>query len=87
MQTKDIYINGEKTQYAINSDGTVIHTKTGRFLKGTVRRNEYLTYYLRHNGKQYNYLNSPMIMVSIVMYATILDIINSIYLETYQIAG
>ena len=40
MQTKDIYINGEKTQYAINSDGTVINTKTGRFLKGTVRRNE-----------------------------------------------
>ena len=56
MQTKDIYINGEKTQYAINSDGTLINTKTGRFLKGTVRRNEYLTYYLMHKGKQYNYM-------------------------------
>ena len=56
MQTKDIYINGEKTQYAINSDGTLINTKTSRFLKGTVRRNEYLTYYLMHNGKQYNYM-------------------------------
>ena len=74
MQTKDIYINGEKTQYAINSDGTLINTKTGRFLKGTVPAAMY-------------YLNSPTMMVSIVMYVMILDIINFIYLETYQIAG
>ena len=74
MQTKDIYINGEKTQYAINLDGTLINTKTGRFLKGTV---PVLMYYL----------NSPIMMVSIVMYVMILDIINFIYLETYQIAG
>lgn len=74
MKTKDIYINGEKTQYAINSDGTLINTRTGRFLKGTV---PVLMFYL----------NSPMIMVSIVMYVMILDIINFIYLETYLIAG
>ena len=74
MQTKDIYINGEKTQYAINLDGTLINTKTGRFLKGTVPVAMY-------------YLNSPIMMVSIVMYVMILDIINFIYLETYQIAG
>ena len=74
MRTKDIYINGEKTQYAINLDGTLINTKTGRFLKGTVPAAMY-------------YLNSPIMMVSIVMYVMILDIINFIYLETYQIAG
>ena len=74
MQTKDIYINGEKTQYAINLDGTLINTKTGRFLKSTV-------------PVAMSYLNSPIMMVSIVMYVMILDIINFIYLETYQIAG
>ena len=74
MQTKDIYINGEKTQYAINLNGTLINTKTGKFLKGTV-------------PVAMSYLNSPIMMVSIVMYVMILDIINFIYLETYQIAG
>ena len=56
METKDIYINGEKTEYAINSDGTLFNKRSGKFLKGTLRRNEYLTYYLRHDGKQYNYM-------------------------------
>lgn len=56
MQTKDIYINGEKTQYAINSDGTVINTKTGRFLKGTVRRNGIYCYVCDNSGYNKFYL-------------------------------
>lgn len=56
MQTKDIYINGEKTQYAINSDSSVINTKTGRFLKGTVRRNGIYCYVCDNSGYNKFYL-------------------------------
>lgn len=54
MKEKRIQIEGQDTDYLIRDDGTVWSEKRKRILKGTLKRNEYHTVYLSHNGKQYN---------------------------------
>ena len=48
---KIIVINGEETNYLVTDDGKVFNRRTGRELKGTIKRNEYRTVQLTVNGK------------------------------------
>jgi hypothetical protein len=50
-ETKRIMIDGQETDYTINTEGIVINLKTKRELKGTLARNEYRNVQLTINGK------------------------------------
>ena len=56
MREKRIQIEGQDTQYLVRDDGSIWSEKRQRVLKGTIKRNEYQTVYLTHNGKQYNFM-------------------------------
>lgn len=56
MREKRIQIEGQDTQYLVRDDGSIWNEKRHRELKGTIKRNEYQTVYLMHNGKQYNFM-------------------------------
>lgn len=58
---KRIYINGEETRYTINIKGQVKNLDTGKYLKGTFRRNEYHSFYLMLNGKQHTVLGHKLV--------------------------
>lgn len=48
---KIIVINGKETNYLVTDDGKVFNRKTGRELKGTIKRNDYRTVQLTIEGK------------------------------------
>lgn len=56
MREKRIQIEGQDTAYLVRENGTIWSEKRNRELKGTIKRNEYPTVYLMHNGKQYNFM-------------------------------
>ena len=56
MKEKRIQIEGQDTLYLVRDDGTIWSEKRNRELKGTIKRNEYQTVYLTHNGKLYNFM-------------------------------
>lgn len=51
MQKQKILIEGQETNYSIDTDGNVYNDKFNRILKGTDKRNEYLSVQLTINGK------------------------------------
>lgn len=48
---KIVIIDGEETNYLVTDDGKVFNRKTGRELKGTIKRNDYRTVQLTIKGK------------------------------------
>lgn len=56
MKEKRIQIEGQDTSYLVRDDGTIWSEKRNRELKGSIKRNEYHSVYLTHNGKQYNFM-------------------------------
>lgn len=48
---KVIIYEGKETNYTVSDDGKVFNKKTGRYLKGTLKRNEYPSVQLRIDGK------------------------------------
>ena len=54
---KKIIIDGIETHYTISENGEVYNENTKKFLKGTIKRNEYCTVQLTVNGK----VNSVMV--------------------------
>ena len=51
MQKQKIIIEGQETNYSIDTEGNVYNDKFNRILKGTDKRNEYLSVQLTINGK------------------------------------
>lgn len=47
---KVVVIDGEETNYLVTDEGKIFNRKTGRELKGTIKRNEYHTVQLTING-------------------------------------
>ena len=58
---KVIIYEGKETNYTVSDDGKVFNRKTNRFLKGTLKRNEYPSVQLRIDGKSITFMTHRLV--------------------------
>lgn len=58
---KVIIYEGKEANYTVSDDGKVFNKKTGRYLKGTLKRNEYPSVQLRIDGKSITFMTHRLV--------------------------